>query len=1076
MLKRLFLYYPLLVIAVAGFLSVRSAQVYGQVAGATLTGSITDPSGASIPNAEVAIRNVSTGVVQTVTTNSAGLYFATNLVPGSYQVKVSATGFSTESASAVTLTVGTELPLNISLKVGLATSTVEVSSDAGVTLSTATLSGEIDGIAIRELPLNGRDWSQLATLEPGVNAVRNQSAIGGVGSADVSRGARGFGNQLSIAGTRPTQNNYRLDGISFNDYTNGAPGSVLGNLTGVDAIAEFSVLTSNYSAEYGRTSGGVVNAVTKSGTDQFHGDLYEFIRNSALDARNYFDGPSVPPFKRNQFGGSIGGPIVKQKTFFFFNYEGLRQSLSTTSVNLVPSMNARQGILSTGNVAVDPKITPYLTFWHVPNGPIIAPGDTALYDVVTLQRGSDNFYTGRVTHRFSGEDNLGATFLYDKSFLTNPDPLNNEGFSNSNSRPFFTIEETHTFTQNLINSFRIGFSRNSASIATSPAINPAAADTSLGAVPGQPAPFISVPGIATFSGGLDGFPNFAFGWNSYQLYDDAFWSKGSHQLKFGYAMEYMRSNNIFHFFDNGRFSFGSLSSFLTNHPQSFSGTVPADDSPRNMRATLFGGYIQDDWKAKPNLTLNLGLRYEMSTTPNEAHGKLATLRSMTDSQVHLGAPYFSNPTLKNVEPRLGFALAPFGGSKTSIRSGIGLFDVLPLPYEFLIISSASAPFLQSVATANPPAGSFPSQTYQIGISQQSPGSLSGQRVAYVQPNPSRSYVIEWNLSVQQELFKQVVATIGYIGSRGLHLPFRTDDADIVIPTKVGASYVWPTPISSGVPINPNVGRIDRLSFDADSYYQGLVIGVQKRLSNGFQLQGSYTWQKSIDTGSSTIAGDQFSNSPSSLPFWFDPNLRRGVSDFNLGQSAVISGTWTVPGLERGSDLLQIFASNWQIGGIFQASSGSPFPVLIGGDPLGLNNTDPFDYPDRVHGNGCGHAINPRNPTNYIKLQCFAVPSPINRLGNAGRNPLTGPGLSELDASLFRNFPLKRISDSTSVQFRAEFFNVLNRANFAAPLNDDTLYAQDPAVTAGASPVGGAGTIDATQTTARQIQFGLKILW
>ncbi len=1068
------------------FLALLQPQLaQAQAAGGTIAGSVHDAGGALVAKAQISILNRNTGIVQTAQTNNAGYYSAPDLAPGTYELTVNAPGFAPSLSKGIDLTVGAQLTINVTLGVGKATDYVQVTAAAPVELTTSTISNEIDGTAIRELPLNGRDWTQLATLEPGVNEVRNQSPIGGVGSADVSRGARGFGNQLSVAGTRPTQNNYRLDGISFNDYTNGAPGSVLGPLSGVDAIAEFSVLTANYTAEYGKTSGGVINAVTKSGSNTFHGDVYEFLRNSALDARNYFDGNTVPPFKRNQFGVAVGGPIFKDKTFFFFNYEGLRQSLSSTNVDIVPSNDARNGIfytqnpdgsITSQNVPVDTQVLPYLAFWHVPNGAVLSPGNTALYSVVTSQQGTDNFYTGRITHHFSDHDNLGITILYDKSFLTNPDALNNIGFSNSNSRPFGSLEETHTFTQNLVNSFRLGFSRNFASIATSPAINPLAADTSLGAVPGQPAPFISVPGISTFFGGLDGFPNFSFGWNSYQLYDDAFYNRGKHSIKFGFATEYMQSNNLFHFFDNGNFSFGSLENFLTNVPQTFSGNEPSTDSPRDIRETLYGVYLQDDWHAMRKLTLNLGLRYEMTTVPTETHGKLATLRSMTDTQVHLGNPYFNNPTLKNFEPRVGFVWSPFSKGTTSVRSGIGLFDVLPLPYEFLIISSASAPFLQSViTTSNQLAqGDFPFKAYPKGLAAQTPGSLSGQRVAFVDPNPKRSYVVEWNLSVQQEFPGGIVATMGYIGSRGVHLPYRTDDADIVQPPSTNGTYFYPQPTGSGIPINPNVGRIDRLATDADSYYHGMVVGVEKKLLHGFQLQGSYTWQKSIDTGSSTIAGDQFSNSPSSLPFWFDSKSRRGQSDFNLAQNAVISATWEIPATVKGDSFITSIVKGWQIGGIYQASTGSPFPVLIAGDLLGLNNTDPYDYPDRVKGSGCTSAVNPRNPANYIKLNCFTVPNPTNRIGNSGRNPLTGPGSATLDASIFKNTHIRKISDTANIQFRAEAFNVLNRANFAAPLDNDNIFAQSGPNSA--SPVGGAGSIDATQTPSRQIQFGLKLMF
>lgn len=1070
------------ILAMFGVLLLSLQPGKAQVAGGTILGTISDPGGAVIPNADVMIQDVSTASTRTVKTNSSGFYTVPNLVPGNYKLKVSAPGFSASTAE-VNLTVGAEQTVNIALKVGQENSVVDVTDQvSGVQLATSSLGDEVDGTAVRELPLNGRDWSQLATLQPGIDQVRNQSSIGGVGSADVVRGARGFGNQLSVSGTRPTQNNYRLDGISFNDYTNGAPGGVLGNLSGVDAIQEFSVLTTDYSAEYGKTSGGVINAITRSGTNKFHGDAYEFLRNSALDARNYFDGPTVPPFRRNQFGAAIGGPIVKDKTFFFFNYEGLRQSLSSTQVDIVPSNNARQGILSTGNVTVDPAVAPFLQFWHTPNGAVLPGGDTANYSVVTKQVGSGNFYTAKIDHRFTTKDIFAGTFLLDKSQLSNPDPLNNESFYNSNSRPFVSLEETHIFSPQLTNSVRFGFSRNQANILTNPGANPAATDTSLGSIPGQDAPFIIVPGISTFFGGIDGFPNFTFGWNSFQAYDDAFLTRKAHSLKFGFAMERMQSNNLFHFFDNGNFVFPSLSAFLTNQPIVFSATIPASASERGIRETLFGGYIQDDWRFRSNLTLNLGVRYEMTTIPNEVMGKEASLKTMTDSQITVGAPYFSrNPTLRNFEPRIGFAWDPFKDGKTSVRGGFGLFDVLPLPYEFLIISSASAPVAQNITITNLQSGDFPTNAYNRSIQSCPLPNLSCYRTAYIQPNPPRSYMTEWNLNIQREIAPLTTVTVAYVGSRGDHLPFRTDDADIVLPTQTPAGYLWPSNSTQGAGIgtrlNPNVGRIDRLAFQADSYYDALQAGVERKLSHGLQLQGSFTWGKSIDTGSSTIAGDQFSNSPSSLPFFFDPRLRRGQSDFNLGKNLVISGTWQIPDIGSLKGFAGKALNGWQIGGVLAASSGAPFTVLVGGDPLGLNNTDPFAYPDRLAGPGCGTPVNPGNPNDYIKLQCFAMPAqqgtttggaPIyTLLGNSGRNPMNGPGLTNLDFSVFKN---NRLTEGLNLQFRAEFFNILNHTNFAPPLDNNVLFNPD------GSSVGSAGTIDATQTSSRQIQFGLKLMF
>lgn len=1054
-----------LLVALAAPMALRA-----QVAGGIILGTITDASGATVPNAQVSIVDKATGVLHAVTTNSAGFYAAPNLVSGQYEIKAAAPGFAVAAASGITLTVGAQQVVNFTLKVGGANASVEVAdTSAGVELATSTLSGQVDGATIRELPLNGRDWTQLATLEPGVNSIRNQAPVGSNGSSDATKATRGFGDQLSVSGTRSSQNNYRLDGISINDYTNDSPGGVMGSLSGVDAIQEFSVLTTNYSAEYGRTSGGVINAITRSGANKFHGDAYEFVRNSALDARNYFDGSTIPPFKRNQFGGAIGGPIRKDKTFFFFDYERVRQLLTATQISRVPSQNARNGILSTGNVTVDPAVAPYLGFWPSRNDGLVT-GDTGSYSNPTLQDGTQNFYTARVDQTFSPKDTFAGTFLFDQSSLSQPDNLNNFHFESKNKRPFVSLEETHIFSSAFVNSIRFGFHRDGAKTLTDRPINPMAADTSLGAIPGRPAPEIFVPGLSAFFGGLGGFPFFTFGYNSYQVYDDAFWTHKSHSLKFGFAMERIQSNNLFDIGVNGTYSFNSLSDFLTNQPRNFSMYV-GNPTFRGIRQTLFGGYIQDDWRWRSNLTLNLGLRYEATTVPTEVHGKLSTLRNMTDTQVHIGDPYFSNPTLKDFEPRIGFAWDPFRNGKTSIRGGIGLYDVLPLPYEFLIISSnADAPF--SANTSIPTgSGDFPTNAYNIAIANFVPGSLTDQRVSYVQPNPSRSYVTEWNLSVQREIAPHVVTTLAYVGSRGNHLPFRTDDSDIVMPTLTAAGYLWPSSSTPADRLNPNVGRIDRLDWTAASSYHALQASTKMTPVHGLQLQASYTWGKSIDTSSATIGGDQYTNSPSSLPVWFDPKTRRGVSDFNLGQNLAINGTWQLPGMHALSGPAGWALNGWQLGGILSVSSGAPFSVLMaGGDPLGMNNTDPFDYPNRISGPGCRSPVNPGQPLNYVKLQCFAAPNPITLLGNAGRNPLTGPGLVNTDFSIFKNNRIRGISENFNIQFRAEFFNVFNRSNFGPPIDNNVILNPDNTV------VGGAGQVDTTATTSRQIQFGLKVIF
>ena len=1058
----------------------------GQAAGGTIQGLVTDPSGATIANAQVTLTETATGVSRKVTTNAAGLYTVPNLHPSLYSISASAQGFSREIADNVTLTVGASLTVNLALKVGASTEQVEVKDAAAdVDLETPSISEVVDSTTMRQLPLNGRDWSQLITLQPGADNVRNQSAIGSAGTSDVNRVLRGFGNQMSISGTRPQQNNYRLDGISFNDYTNGAPGGVLGTISGVDAVQEFSVITTNYSAEYGKTSGGVINAVTRSGTNQFHGSVYEFIRNSALDARNYFDGPTIAPFRRNQFGGTVGGPIIHDKTFFFFNYEGLRQSLGVSNVDRVPSQNARNGIISGGNggnVTVDPAVTPYLAFWPLPNAGLDSTGDIGFYRVATSQIGNENFYTTKLDHHFSDKDTVAGTFLYVTTDLSQPDPLNNLHFVNKDARTFASIEESHVFTPTILNTVRFGFSRNHAISNTANPINPLAGETSLGTVPGQDAPFLIIPEWSNFYGGIGGFPNFTIGWNSFQVYDDAFVTRGKHSMKFGFAFERMQSNNFMRFTQTGRFVYGSFSDFLTNNPLVFGVQLPTAESERGIRQSLFGGYAQDSWHVLRNLTLDYGVRYEVTTVPTEVHNQLSTLRNMTDAQVHIGTPYFSNPTLKDFSPRLGFAWDPYGKSNTAIRGGFGIYDVLPLPYLYLISSAGSAPFTVEPTLVHPGAGTFPTQAYNLAVATVAQSALAGERVSYFDPHPPRSFTYNWNLNLQQGIASGTTVTIAYVGSRGVHLPYHTDDANIVMPTRTAAGWVWPSGdgYQAGTVLNPNLGDINRTSYDADSYFHSLQVGVDGHLSHGLQFRGAYTWGRSIDTGSSSIAGDQFSNSPSSVPLWFDPKTRRGLSDFNLSHNGVISLLWDTPEAKLGSAFARWAANGWQTGAIFEASSGAPFSVLIAGDPLGMNSTDPWDFPDRLRTPGCGTLVNPGNPNNYIKTQCFSAPvqtfqtsngpqPQIVRLGNAGRNEVVGPGLANLDFSVVKNSKIAGLEHG-NVQFRAEIFNILNKSNFGAPLDNNTIFNQD------GTPADGAGVVDQTQTTSRQVQFALKILF
>jgi len=1106
-----------------------------QVAGGTLSGTIADPSGAGIPQARVVIKNVATGVERTLTTNSDGFYIAPNLLPGDYQVTVSAKGFNTETKSSINMTVGSRQTFDLTMQVGTITNKVEVSTEApAVQLTSSDLSAVVTANTVRELPLNGRSWTDLAALQPGVDTIQTQPSF----ATGSDRGNRGFGQQLTISGARPQQNNYRLDGVSLNDYANGAPGSVLGGNLGVDAIQEFSVLTSNYSAEYGKTSGGVVNAITRSGTNSFHGSAYEFLRNSTLDARNFFEDPTQPKslYRRNQFGGAIGGPIFKNKTFFFADYEGIRSAKGIINTDNVPSPQARATV-------TDPAILKYLALYPVPadcGDPLVCTFAFSATQVV-----NENFVTTRIDHKFSEKDSLFGTYLYDKTPYTSPDSFGNVNLSSNSTRQIVAAEETHSFAPTFVNAVRFGFNREHVdNDASTSAIHAAAADTSLGAFTGRDAAVVNVNGLASLPGGVGGLPTYLYRWNSVQGYDDAFYNVGTHSIKFGGAFERMLLQVTALTDPNGIWFFNTINDFLTNNPTKFQGGVASSLTPRDLRQSVFGTYIQDDWRWKPNLTLNLGLRYEFSTVPTEIHGKIANLRNITDTNAVCGVlvvpgcsstgSFFSNPTLHNFEPRLGFAWDPFKNGKMAVRGGAGLFDVLPLPYQFILLTTQAAPFFQytSLKVGDP--------TLLIPLMFPAVDSrdIKGNKLrsTYVEPNPHRNYVTQWNLNLQYQLTPSLAALVAYVGSRGVHQPFRVDESDLVIPTLTSAGYVWPYDTSMTdnnfggplPPLNSNFSSVRGLFYKGRSYYNALETQLAKRMSHGFQIQGTFTYGRSIDTSSATVAGDAFGNSISSLDY-FDTRLTRGPSDYNVGRTLVINGTWEVPSPKSFTGVAHWLTDGWEFGTIFTVSDGVPFTPTYGtgGDPANTNSSDDFAFPNRLGGPGCSSLTNPGNPASYVKTQCFAIPtapnlafwqancdpkppnlnnvpidptganpvtsnrgfplSPLtcfNLRGNAGRNILVGPGITSLDFSVFKNNRIKRISENFNVQFRLEIFNIINHPNFQPPGpgdgNTDIFTADGSPLFPLSGPASSqsagvsAGQLMRTTIPERQIQFALKI--
>ena len=1192
-----------------------------QVAGATLSGTITDAQGGAVAGAKVSAKNAATGISTDTATNSSGVYSIANLNPANYEVSVSATGFST-AVSKVTLTVGAQQAMNISLTVGQVSQTVEVTGAVPVVETTnATLSGEVLGAQIVELPLNGRDWAALATLQPGVVQVRPHEEVTQPGGE-----LRGLGMQMTIDGNRPTQNVYRLNGVIVNDYSNAGPGHVLGANMGVDAIQEFSVLTSNYSAEYGFTSGGVINAITKSGTNQFHGSAYEFLRNKALDAANFFENANSLPkgaFVRNQFGASAGGPIKKNKIFFFGDYEGLRQRKGITTIASTLSPNARVGILNDANgnqiAAIPTTGGPFGNGCQFANSTNLAPGKTSVCvdtfvesfvnaldplptcDVATpgcliapdfnagtyafsaAQAVSDNYATVRGDVKISDKDSLNASWYRDHSSWTKPDGLNQSlsGFILPNQN--VAAEETHVFSTAMVNIFRVGFNESNMTSPNIAALNPAQLDTQFGMTSSLAGPGISPQAGGNGLSGIDSFggltlPGGGFSdWTQlFQVYDDASRTAGNHSLKFGFM--FLRNHtNLQNGNGTGSASFNSLSDFLTNIPAGArmptSPPFTAGNTKHYNRNSVFSGYVQDDWKVRPNLTVNVGLRYEMSTIPYEIQQKFQILPEIWTNPPSScvedinGLPqgcsglnqsvFLANPTTRNFEPRVGFAWDPFHSGKTSVRGGFGIFDVLPMPFMFGLNALQGSPAGAEVDLAGGqlPQGSFDKGFSAIALAALTTSTTTTGRWQYVESRPKRNYVMQWNANVQRQITPSTSITVAYAGSRGIHNPFQTDTLNTVFPTKTSAGWLFPvvpsnivdpnkdsmgnpivpigtpvvcssallvqgvscgtapTPGSSptgivpGQLINPNVpGLILSVAFQSQSWYNSLQVEYEKRMSHGFQIQTSFTWQKSMDTSSGSFAGDNYSSNPTAATPWWDLNIIKGRSDFNVGRNLTINGLWQIPSPASFSGPAGWIARGWGVGGVLELSDGAPFWPLNGldGDPMGQVNQEPLAIPDLASGCTPQNAVQPRN-LQYAKPGCFinavapagfdpthtkcdqsfvptyAFNNPtlpaldpntcINLLGHLPRNSLSGPGLFNIDLDLTKDNHIRRISEAFNIQFWAEFFNMLNHANFASPgaNNLQPLHADG-------TPVSGFGLIKSTQTPGREIQVALKMIF
>ncbi len=1095
-----------------------------QVVGASVSGTVRDPSGASIPNAKVIVRNTGTNNERTTQTNGAGRYGLSDIPAGTYRVEISAQGFATGVTENVQLTVGGARELDGTLTLGDVANTIEViASPADVEIDSSIVSATVGQKRIVELPLNGRDWTQLATLQPGVNFVRSQPPTGSASASN--RGSRGYGTQLTVNGHTPYENSYRLDGVNENDYSNGAPGSPLGVNLGVDAIQEFSVITSAYTAEYGRTSGGIINAITRSGTNQVHGSAYFFDRDSIFDARNYFDPTTgIPTLHREQFGGSLGAPFRKNKTFTFVNYEGVRQSAGLPIISMVPSAMARTGAIHTATgaaqqVAVSPVVAQYLNLFPLPNYGVPVPanfGDVGLFQYTANTTIAENFVVARVDQTLSSKDTLSGTYLRDNSPEQTPDAGGNEEFLFNAGRQVASLTETHILTPNLLNVVRLGFNRSLGNVDTpSAALNATAGNSTIGYLPGLYAPRLQVTGLVTV-GGLGSERNVVTAQNSVQFYDDVSFTRGRNTLKFGFAYERLE-DYIHASLPNGSATFvttsatgTALANFLQARPYAAdvvpSGTTTSIEPVQN----LFAGYIQDDLRLSRRLTFNLGLRYEATTIPYDKHnngGEVNSLiapvgspacpqmiqpTSIPGCTVPVAQFFQTNPTLNDFEPRVGFAFNPFGSGTTAVRGAFGIYDELPLPYTFGAYSVIASPYSQdAVLVGNVPAGSFPYGVAAVGTAN--PGNRLGR---YIAPNPSRDYSMNYNLNIEQEYGKHFSTLIGYTGSHSIHTPFSTNELNQVGPSQVqviGGRYFWPL---SGVKQDVNSSSVFGLLFDGSSHYNALLTQIKASQYYGLTTQATYTWSQCTDYGSSTSTPNNYTNSIGTL-IYFDKAQRKGACDFNITQLFSSNTLYELPS-PGANHLLKVLGGGYQVGAIVYASAGIPFTVLQNGDVLGEKGNSFAAFPDIVP-NCKPYAANYKaNGNYYVNASCFVFPtvaasSPLaaicnqggltpvngqvlclNEQGNERRNSLIGPRVVEADMSLIKNTRVPRISETFNFQLRVEAFNVLNHTNFEAPTV--TFAARNASQANFNAETGPAGNLTSTATTSRQVQLGAKFIF
>jgi Carboxypeptidase regulatory-like domain len=1090
-----------------------TCEIFAQGSTATIIGVVRDTSGALIPGVTINVKHLDSGLTRTVLSSETGNYTVQSLPVGPYEITTNMPGFKQEVRRGIDLVVGQEAVIDLTLEVGANAEQVTVSEEAPLVNTTLALtSGLISEQQVKDLPLNGRSFDNLLLLN--VNTTNP--------SGNVNNGAW---NAFSVAGKRMEANRYLLNGLDWIGQ-NGTgqfitPMGTSRQLLGVDAVREFNVLPHSYGAEYGKRSGGQISVVTSSGTNQLHGTVFEYLRNSALDARNFFDQSAngAPPFKRNQFGASLGGPLIKDKAFLFGNYEGFQQRWVNSAATAVPDANARQGMLpcymatptacgsSPNQFVTVPNLKrgmlPYLQyFWPTPTQEIYdtqgRPTGTALSFLNAPSRVKENFGMARFDYTLSSKDSFWANYNYDDGNDGRP-PADPTFVTVDHNRTMgLGVQETHIFSPSLLNTFTYGFAKVFAISQSLPAAaSPIPANLSF--ITGDTAGSITVGGSAqTNTPGSVVAPNgnmpyrgrrFTNTWS-----DDVHFTRGNHSWSAGVWI-YKLEEDLFGGAQTtaGTIAYGSILTMLQDIPTAFQ--VTPRSNPGDFTSTESAWYVQDEWKVKPRLSLRLGLRDEMTNGWNAPNGQCSNYIFGPDGVIKTDPVLAHSCLLQNnakalLQPRIGLAWDPTGNGKWAVRAAFGIHNDLQdnlghriqanPPYNMRVsLPTASGLLAQIPIDPNLPIPpSCHNAPTEKGCSIFSPGGID--------PTLHTPTIQNWSLTVERGLTQNLMLSVGYVGMESYHTTLAMD-TNMSVPQVcasaagclsggVGTARATVPQGTVYLPVGPrpnqNIANTLSWIYNGTSSYNAMNVSLTKRSQGGLTFKTNYTWSKVLDLNSA-ILNTYATNEPSTVLDPFDLKRQRGPASYDLTHQFNANFSYPLP-FGRGQHfagnaggLMDKLIGGWQWNGVMNLQSGFPFTPQAGSNISGTGDASGTPDVPNLNPNFHGPVVLGvdafKKSGRYFDPNAFVLPLP-GTFGNVSRGMFRGPGLFSLDTSLFKRFA---INEKVNLQFRAEAFNVTNHTNFSSP---------NPAVFSGSGYSPAAGILTQTNGYSRQIQFALKVMF